>query len=123
MIGRWTAGWMIGAICLALAGCAPQNNAPPAVPPLRAEAMGKPPVTTTPLLWQPGHWDWAGSGYVWTPGEFVPGAGHSNMWMPGYWARAEGRHLELAAPALDVMPDGALIPDRSASVRPLGHPY
>jgi hypothetical protein len=50
--------------------------------------MGNPPVTTTPLLWQPGHWDWAGGGYAWTPGVFVPSGGHSNMWMQGYWTPA-----------------------------------
>jgi hypothetical protein len=56
------------------------------VPPLQAETMGKPPVTTAPLIWQPGHWDWTGGGYAWVPGDFVPSAGHGVMWMPGYWA-------------------------------------
>jgi hypothetical protein len=86
MIGRWTASWMIGATCLTLAGCVVPSSAPPPPPPLQAEVMSKPPVTTTPLLWQPGHWDWTGGGYVWQPGEYVPSAGHGNMYMPGFWA-------------------------------------
>jgi hypothetical protein len=85
MIGRWIACAMIGATCLAVASCA-APSAPPPVPPLQAELMGKPPVTATPLIWQPGHWDWTGGGYVWVPGDFVPSAGHGSLWMPGYWA-------------------------------------
>ena len=73
-----------------LAGCGLEGNPYPPVPPLRAETMAKPPVTVTPLIWQPGHWDWTGGGYVWQPGQFVPSEGHSNMWMPGYWAKTEG---------------------------------
>jgi hypothetical protein len=89
MIRRWTEALFLGAACLALAGCAGQasGNPYPPVPPLQAETMGKPPVTTTPLIWQPGHWDWTGGGYTWVPGEFVPSAGHGTLWMPGYWAR------------------------------------
>ena len=93
MINRWTAGWMIGVVCLALASCVappppPSHAGPPPVPPPQPEAMGKPPVTTTPLIWRPGHWDWSGSGYVWAPGDFEPSGGHSNMYMPGYWAQS-----------------------------------
>jgi hypothetical protein len=87
MMRRWTAGWQLGAACLALAGCAMPGGAPPAVPPLQPEAMGKPPVSATPLIWQPGHWDWTGGGYAWVPGDFVPSAGHGALWMPGYWAQ------------------------------------
>ena len=32
----------------------------------------KPPMTAEPLMWQPGHWDWNGSGYVWAKGQYVP---------------------------------------------------
>lgn len=68
-----------------LAGC--QQETHPPVPPLRAETMGKPPVTVTPLIWRPGHWDWTSGGYEWIPGTFVPREGHGDMWMPGFWAR------------------------------------
>jgi len=90
MTKRWTAALVSVALGLMLAGCAQSGNPYPPVPPLKPEVMGKPPVTTTPLIWQPGHWDWNGGGYVWMPGAFVPSAGHGNMWMPGYWENGEG---------------------------------
>ena len=72
-----------------LSGCAGPEatsaNPYPPVPPLQAETIPNPPVTATPLLWQPGHWSWTGAGYVWNPGRYVPRDGHGNLFMPGYW--------------------------------------
>jgi len=75
-----------------LFGCAQQpapeaTNPHPPVPDLIAETLPKPPVTADPLIWQPGHWDWTGSGYVWAKGQYVPAQGHGNLWMPGWWSR------------------------------------
>jgi hypothetical protein len=72
-----------------LAGCAtpPAETPPPPVPPLQAEVIPKPPVTATPLIWQPGHWDWNGAAYTWTPGQYIPRDGHGNLYMPGYWSK------------------------------------
>jgi hypothetical protein len=75
---------------LLLAGCTPQSTtqvitAPPQVPAPVPETIPKPPVTAETLMWQPGHWDWTGSGYAWQPGQYVPAAGHGYLWMPGYW--------------------------------------
>jgi hypothetical protein len=36
-------------------------------------------------MWQPGHWDWTGNSFVWTPGQYVESAGHGGTWMPGWW--------------------------------------
>jgi hypothetical protein len=76
-----------------LAGCTakPQADANPypPVPPPIAETMPNPPVTAEPLMWQPGHWDWTGNGYVWSKGQYVPAEGHGNLWMPGWWSRSE----------------------------------
>ncbi len=36
-------------------------------------------------MWQPGHWNWSGSGYVWQRGQYVPAAGHGPLFQPGYW--------------------------------------
>jgi hypothetical protein len=73
-----------------LAGCAsnsgPGSNPYPPVPAPLAETMPKPPVTGQELVWQPGHWDWNGTGYVWQPGQYVPAAGHGRLWQPGWWA-------------------------------------
>ena len=76
-----------------IAGCAqsqqPGENPYPPIPPVISEAIPKPPVTAEPLMWQPGHWDWGGSGYVWAKGQYVPAAGHGNLWMQGWWARTD----------------------------------
>ncbi|HEY7577985.1 MAG TPA: hypothetical protein VH855_10340 [Acetobacteraceae bacterium] len=77
---------MLVAIVLLLIGCT-EPSAPPPVPPPMAEAVPKPPVSPVPLVWQPGHWDWAGSSYVWTPGQYVDAANHSGNWMPSYWEK------------------------------------
>ncbi len=69
---------------LVLAGCA---TAPPPVPPPQAEVLPLPPVTATPLIWRPGHWDWNGGGYAWVPGAYVPRGDHSNEWLPGHWVQ------------------------------------
>ncbi len=74
-----------------LAGCASGTanmaNPYPPVPAALAETMPKPPVTGEPLMWQPGHWDWSGTGYVWQPGQYVPAAGHGGLWQSGWWNR------------------------------------
>jgi hypothetical protein len=62
---------------------------PPAPAPL-ADPMPKPPVTPEVLVWQPGHWDWTGSAYTWSPGLYVPAAGHGGNWMTGWWNRVNG---------------------------------
>ena len=78
--------WLV----LGLAGCQQVSKPPyPPVPPLRVEAMGKPPVTETLLIWQPGHLDWNGAGYEWVPGSFVPREGHGELWMPAFWEKTD----------------------------------
>lgn len=72
-----------------LAGCValPPGQAP-AVPPVRAERIPKPPPTTLTLIWRPGHWDWDGRDYRWAEGEWVPRAGHGPLWQDGFWRRS-----------------------------------
>jgi len=74
---------------LLLGACATtQAVAPyPAVPPPVAENVPLPPVSATPLIWQPGHYDWTGTSYVWSPGRWVQRAGHGTLWQDGYWAQ------------------------------------
>jgi hypothetical protein len=57
----------------------------PPIPAPRPEVIPKPPVTATPLLWEPGHWNWTGAGYVWQQGRYVPRGNHNGMFMPGWW--------------------------------------
>jgi hypothetical protein len=80
---------------LLIAGCVVQpatmmSNPNPSPPPVRVEAIPKPPVSEEPLIWQPGHWDWEGTGYVWREGDWVKRAGHGTQWQDGYWATSNG---------------------------------
>jgi multidrug efflux pump subunit AcrA (membrane-fusion protein) len=89
---RFAAAALLGAGLLA--GCAnpaePAATPPyPPVPPPMTETVPKPPVTAEPLMWQPGHWDWNGTGYVWAPGQYIPAAGHGSLWVPGWWSRTQ----------------------------------
>jgi hypothetical protein len=63
-------------------------NPHPPPPPLLAETIPKPPVTEQLLIWRPGHWDWNGSGYIWSPGQYVPREGHGSLWLEGHWQRS-----------------------------------
>ena len=72
-----------------LAGCT-TINPPVPVPAPMAETIPKPPVSAEPLIWQPGHWDWTGSAYVWIPGQYVSAEGHGNRWMWGCWDQTDG---------------------------------
>src|SRR5690349_15964091 len=78
---------LLGA-AMALAACVRTASPYPPPPPLQVEVMPKPPVTTTPLIWRPGYWEWTGAAYAWVPGAYVPRAGHSDLWVPGYWTRS-----------------------------------
>ena len=60
---------LLGAL-IALAACVRTAYPPP--PPLQVEVMPKPPVTTTPLIWRPGYWEWTGAAYAWVPGAYFP---------------------------------------------------
>lgn len=72
---------------IAIVGCTVQDRPPyPPVPAPMAETLPPPPVTSTQLIWQPGHWEWTGTGYAWQPGQYVAAEGHSNLWVQGYWA-------------------------------------
>lgn len=71
------------AACVAPAGVPYNPN--PLPPPVRAETIPKPPPTEELLIWQPGHWDWTGSGYAWEAGLWIKREGHGTQWQDGYW--------------------------------------
>lgn len=72
---------------LALEGCAIPYIEPPPVPPTPPERVPVPPAARISLIWQPGHYDWTGTAYVWIPGEWVDRAGHGTLWQDGFWRR------------------------------------
>lgn len=79
--------WTI-AVLLLLAACAVPGAPPAPVPAPMAETVPKPPVTVDPVVWQPGYWNWTGSSFVWTPGQYVTATAPHQTWMPGYWEQA-----------------------------------
>ena len=86
---------MLAGALLLLGGCVSETRAVstppyPAPPPVPAETVPKPPVSEQPLIWQPGHWDWSGSGYAWREGRWVPREGHGTQWQDGYWTSDNG---------------------------------
>jgi hypothetical protein len=89
-----TKGYPILAALVLVAGCQiseprSDGNPYPPVPAVLPETIPNPPVTAEPLMWQPGHWDWNGNGYVWAAGQYVPAAGHGNLWVTGWWSRTQ----------------------------------
>jgi hypothetical protein len=90
---------ILAAVGLALSACAVQAPvaypAPP--PPPLAETVPLPPVSAEPLVWQPGHYDWNGSSYVWVAGTYVPRDGHGTLYQPGYWAPSPNGFVWVAA--------------------------
>ena len=87
------------------AACVPPGTTPavvaanpnPPPPPVRTEVIPKPPVSEEPLIWEPGHWDWDGSGYAWREGEWIKRAGHGTAWQDGYWTNQNGSWAWLPA--------------------------
>lgn len=80
-----------------LCGCAGVQADLPAVPPTRAEQVPAPPRSPVTLIWQPGHYDWTGSGYVWNAGQWVERGGRGTLWQDGYWRRVNGQPVWVAA--------------------------
>ncbi|HET6194507.1 MAG TPA: hypothetical protein VFE12_02085 [Acetobacteraceae bacterium] len=72
------------AILLLLGACA-VGGPPAAIPPPMAETIPRPPVSPVPLTWQPGHWDWTGSSFVWVPGQYVDLGAKGGTWMQPFW--------------------------------------
>jgi len=52
------------------------------------EPLDKPPVSAVPLTLEPGHWNWTGSAFVWSPPRWVTLRPGRVLWMSGWWTRA-----------------------------------
>lgn len=79
-------GKIIPGLCLLFfGGCGALVTDHLPVPPIRTERVPAPPRSFVVLIWQPGHYDWNGSGYVWVSGKWVERAGHGTLWQDGYW--------------------------------------
>jgi hypothetical protein len=60
--------------------------APSAPPPPQTEAVPPPPTgADAAIFWQPGHWSWASTGWVWIAGAYVERPQPQATWVPGQW--------------------------------------
>jgi hypothetical protein len=63
-------------------------SAPNPPPPPMSELVPPPPASSTPTIWQPGHWRYtgaAGNPWNWQPGQYVAVPPGSTAWVPGQW--------------------------------------
>lgn len=52
-----------------------------------------PPYGSQSVLWRPGHWNWTGTAWAWTPGVYVARPQPGAVWVPGHWvAQANGEY-------------------------------
>ena len=68
--------------------------APSAPPPPQVETVPPPPRTATvTTYWQPGHWNWNGSSWVWVDGAYMQRIQQPDttaVWVPGQWVAQSG---------------------------------
>ena len=62
--------------------------APMPPPPANPELVPPPPVSSTPVVWQPGHWVYTGVGnppWSWQQGHYMAVPPGATAWVPGQW--------------------------------------
>lgn len=90
-MNRRLASWLTAmSLASLLAACTQPVSPPPPVPLPQVETMPLPPISPVELVWRPGSWNWDGSGYRWTPGDYEPRTARTNLWRMGYWAQTPG---------------------------------
>jgi WXXGXW repeat (2 copies) len=95
--------WIALAASFGLAGCVHEDAAPPRTsqlvvqmpdqlatspgppPPPHSELVPPPPPDMGPVVWQPGHWQLSGTGWIWQSGRYVPPPVGQTTWVPGRW--------------------------------------
>jgi hypothetical protein len=53
----------------------------------------QPPLPAVGYIWVPGYWAWADGGYYWVPGTWVAPPRPGLLWTPGYWGWDSGVYL------------------------------
>jgi hypothetical protein len=62
--------------------------APMPPPPAMSELVPPPPASSTPTVWQPGHWRYTGVGsrpWSWESGQYTAVPPGATAWVPGQW--------------------------------------
>lgn len=60
----------------------------PAPPAPRVEVQ--PPAPDAQAVWDPGHWNWDGTQYVWVSGHYIERPNVAMHWEPGHWLSENG---------------------------------
>jgi WXXGXW repeat (2 copies) len=68
-----------------LGGCAVSGRCPEA-PAVQAETIPPPRPSGEQQRWQPGHWSYQSSQFVWEPGQYILLEPGQNGWLPGAFA-------------------------------------
>jgi hypothetical protein len=84
---------LVVATMAALAACATRPHivtvteivAPRPPPPLRAELVPPPSQPIETVEWRPGHWQWTGHDYAWSPGLYMERPDAHAVWEPDHW--------------------------------------
>jgi len=60
-------------------------------PPPQAETVPPPPaaVASEYFVWEPGHWHWTGTGFVWIPGSYIERPYLGRVWIHGGWTYSD----------------------------------
>jgi hypothetical protein len=53
----------------------------------------QPPIPTAGYIWVPGYWAWADGGYYWVPGTWIEPPFVGALWTPGYWGWVGGAYV------------------------------
>lgn len=53
----------------------------------------QPPLPSPGYIWVPGYWAWADGGYYWVPGTWVLPPAVGLLWTPGYWGWGDGVYV------------------------------
>ena len=53
----------------------------------------QPPIPAAGYIWVPGYWAWADGGYYWVPGTWIEPPFVGALWTPGYWGWANGAYV------------------------------
>jgi hypothetical protein len=53
----------------------------------------QPPLPTIGYIWVPGYWAWADGGYYWVPGTWIEPPFVGALWTPGYWGWSDGVYV------------------------------
>jgi WXXGXW repeat (2 copies) len=83
---------LVVATMAALAACATRPHivtvteiVAPRPPPLRAELVPPPSQPIETVEWRPGHWQWTGHDYAWSPGLYMERPDAHAVWEPDHW--------------------------------------